>query len=101
MTHPKHRAMYVKDHPDGVTIKVKVIPRASRTEIGPPKGDALTIKLTSPPVEGRANRDLRKFLGKKLGVAPSSISILRGQNSREKVLLVPGVDRLHVEAALE
>ena len=93
--------MYVKDHPDGVIIKVRVIPRSSRTAVGRVIGDALSIKLTSPPIEGRANKDLKKLLGKKLGIPPSSISILSGRNSREKTLLIPNVDRLAVRTSLE
>ncbi len=82
----------VKDHPDGVTVKVRVTPRSSRRAVILPIEDILRIKLTSPANEGRANKELLKFLGKKLGLAPSSITILRGHNSREKILLIRGTD---------
>jgi hypothetical protein len=50
------------------------------------------VKLTAPPVEGRANKDLLKFLGKKLGVPSSSLTIISGYQSRDKAVLVRGMD---------
>ena len=84
--------MCVIDYQDGIKINVKVTPRSSKNEIIGKRGDRLAIKLTSPPVEGRANKDLVKFLAKKLGVPSSSISILKGDISRDKILYVKGMD---------
>ena len=84
--------MYLEPHEDGVIIRVKVTPNSSKNQITGERDDRLTVKLTSPPVEGKANKQLLKFIGKKLGAPSSSITILRGQSSREKVLLVPGID---------
>jgi hypothetical protein len=84
--------MYLKEYEDGVIIRVKVTPNSSKNALSPERGDRLVVKLTSPAVEGKANKQLLKFIGKKLGVPPSSITILRGHISREKVLLVPGID---------
>jgi uncharacterized protein len=84
---------FIKDHRDGVTVKVKVTPRSSRCSVILPIEDILRIRLTSPPTEGRANKELLKFLGKKLGLAPSDITIIQGRNSREKILLISGMDR--------
>ena len=84
--------MCVIDYQDGIKINVKVTPRSSKNEIIGKRGDRLAIKLTSPPVEGRANKDLVKFLAKKLGVPSSSISILKGDTSRDKILYVKGMD---------
>ena len=90
--------MYLKAHQDGIILKVKVTPNSSRNALAPEQGDRLSVKLTSPPVEGKANKQLLKFIGKKLGVPPSSIIVLRGHSSREKVLFVPGIDQ---DCALE
>jgi uncharacterized protein (TIGR00251 family) len=84
--------MYLKAHEDGIILRVKVTPNSSRNALVSGQGDHLSVKLTSPPVEGKANKQLLKFIGKKLGVPPSSIIVLRGHSSREKVLFVPGID---------
>jgi hypothetical protein len=90
--------MYVKSHPDGATIEVKATPRASANALIGERDGRLVVKLTAPPLEGKANRELTKLLGKALGVAPSTIEILKGQSSRDKVVLVHG---LTPEAAKE
>ena len=84
--------MCVSDYQDGIRINVRVTPRASRNVVMGRRGDNLAVKLTSPPVEGRANKDLIKFLAKLLGVSPSSVSIVKGETSREKILYVAGMD---------
>ncbi len=93
--------MYLHERPDGVTIVVKVTPNSSRNALGSGTGDELEVKLSTPPVEGRANKELLKFLGKRLGVAPSSISIIHGRASRRKIVLVPGLDLACVRSKLE
>ncbi|MCX5861437.1 MAG: DUF167 domain-containing protein [Desulfomonile sp.] len=84
--------MYVKQHKDGVTISVRVIPNSSRNAVAFDTPDHLAVKLTSPPVQGRANRHLVKFLGKKLGVPPSAMEIIAGSLSRQKTILVRGIN---------
>ncbi|MEW6111162.1 MAG: DUF167 domain-containing protein [Thermodesulfobacteriota bacterium] len=84
--------MWLQEHPQGVTIKVRVTPRSAKNVITGEKSDSLCIRLTSPPVEGKANQDLVKFLAKELRIAPSSISVLRGSTSRDKTLLITGLD---------
>ena len=86
--------MYLRAHDNGIVIKVKVTPNSSRNILAQDYGDHLLVKLTSPPVEGKANKQLLKFIGKKLGVPPSSIKILRGHSSREKVLFISGIDEM-------
>jgi len=84
--------MCIKEYKNGVIIKVRVIPRSAKSALVGERGDSLVIKLTSPPVEGRANRELVKFLGKRLRIAPTSITLLTGESSREKTLLLSGLD---------
>lgn len=83
--------MQIRETAEGVVIKVKVTPNSSRNAVLDTP-DLLTVKLTSPPVEGKANKELLRFLAKTMHVAPSSITIVRGHSSREKTLLVSGVD---------
>jgi uncharacterized protein len=93
--------MYMEERENGVILKLKVAPGSSRNALSQPTQDRLIVKLTSPPVEGKANKQLIKFLSKKLGVPPSSISIVRGVSSREKILFVAGVGGPAVREKLE
>jgi uncharacterized protein (TIGR00251 family) len=83
-----------------VFLKVLLQPRASRDGIVGIHGDALKVRVTAPPLEGRANKALKKFLAKKLGLSPSRVEILAGERSREKQLLISGASRAAVEKAL-
>jgi len=85
---------------DGVRIQIRVQPRASRTEIVGLQGDALKIRLASPPVDGAANRELVAFLAKRLRRPKSSVRIERGQNGRRKSIHVNGLEESAVRAAL-
>jgi len=76
--------------PQGVVLHIKVIPRASRTEVGEPMGDALKIRLQAPPVEGKANKALIEFLAKTLDLPRSAVQILGGDMSRHKRILLAG-----------
>ena len=75
----------------GVTFAVRVVPRASRNEIVGVHGDALKVRLTAPPVEGRANEALIAFLAKRLGVRKSQVEIVAGATSRRKMIRVMGL----------
>jgi uncharacterized protein YggU (UPF0235/DUF167 family) len=50
------------------------------------------VRVTAPPVEGRANEAVRKLLAKRLGVSPGRIEVARGQTGRDKLIEVDGVD---------
>ena len=83
-----------------VTLKVRLQPRASRDEIDGLLGDALKIKVTAPPVEGRANKAVKKLLAVRLGLPPSQIEMIAGERSREKLLRISGISREEMERAL-
>jgi uncharacterized protein (TIGR00251 family) len=74
-----------------VTFAVRVVPRASRNEIAGVHGNALKVRLTAPPVEGRANEALIAFLAQRLGVRKSQVEILAGTTSRHKMIRVIGL----------
>lgn len=82
-------------------IKVKVLSRSSRTEIAGKENDVYRVKITDPPVEGKANKALIKFLSEKLGVAKSNIEITAGKTSRMKTVRVRGMSDVAVQQALE
>lgn len=66
-------------------LRVYLQPRASADEIVGPHGDALKIRVTAPPLEGKANRHLKKFLADQFGVPPSRVSLEKGHGSRAKL----------------
>lgn len=81
----------VKEDGTGVTLRVRVQPGASRSEVVGVIEGALRLRLTAPPVEGAANKECLRFFSKKLHIAKSRISIIRGEYTRDKVLRVQGV----------
>jgi len=71
-------------------IKVHVQPSAKKTEcVGFYDGDIIKIKLSAPPVDGAANKELIKFISKKLNLKKSTIKILVGDHSRDKLIEIP------------
>jgi hypothetical protein len=74
------------------TLRVRLQPRASRNEIAVEREGALVVRVTAPPVDGRANDALRKLVAKRLGIAPGRVRIVSGERSREKLLRVEGLD---------
>ena len=71
-------------------FNVRVVPRASKSEIVGELGGALKIKLKSPPVDGAANEELIKVLAKFFAVPKSAVEILRGQTSKSKQIKIVG-----------
>jgi uncharacterized protein (TIGR00251 family) len=83
-----------------IIFKIHLLPRASRDEICGLQGDAIKVKVTAPPIEGKANMALQRFIAKKLHLASSQVEIMAGKRSREKILKVSGISRAEVEKAL-
>lgn len=75
----------------GITLTIKVEPRSSNSGIVGPYGDALKVKLTSPPVEGKANKELIEVLAKGFKISKKDVEILSGQSSKNKVVRLNGV----------
>jgi uncharacterized protein (TIGR00251 family) len=69
-----------------LTFRVRVQPRASRTEIAGEHAGALKLRIAAPPVDGKANEECRKFLARLLGVSASSIEIVAGESSKDKII---------------
>jgi len=78
--------------PKGVTLSCRVQPRASRNALAGVMGDSLKVALTAPPVDGKANAALCRFLADKAGLPRSSVQILSGETSRTKVILFIGIE---------
>ncbi len=71
-----------------LVLQVRVQPRASRDAIAGVMGDCLKIRLTAPPVEGRANDCLIAYLAELFGVPKSQVILERGNSSRQKLLRI-------------
>lgn len=74
-----------------VSIKIKVEPRSSQSGIVGRYGDALKVKLTSPPVEGKANSELVEVLAKGCGVRKRDVEIISGKSSKNKMVRITGI----------
>ena len=83
-----------------VTLRVRVQPRASRTELIGEHAGAIKLKITAPPVDGKANQECRRFLAKVLGVSAGSVEIIAGESSRDKVIRVRNISADRVREAL-
>jgi uncharacterized protein len=81
-------------------IAVRVQPRAPKNEIAGERGGALIVRVTAPPVEGKANDALRKLLAKRLGIAPGRVSVVRGASGRDKLVEIDGMEADAVRRAL-
>lgn len=75
-------------NPVGAVIRVKVLPRSSKTEIAGKADGVYRIKLTAPPVDGKANKALINFLAKKTGLPKRKFQIVSGEHSRNKTIRI-------------
>ena len=71
-------------------LKVYLQPKSSKNEVVGPYRDGIKVKVTAPPVEGKANEALTKLLAMEFKTSPSSVEILKGHHSREKLLKISG-----------
>jgi uncharacterized protein (TIGR00251 family) len=70
-------------------LAVQVVPNASKTEIVGWHEGALKIRLAAPPVDGKANEELCRFLAKTFDLSPSMIDIERGGTGKKKIIRLP------------
>jgi uncharacterized protein (TIGR00251 family) len=82
-------------------IKVKVLPRSSRTEIAGRENAVYRVRLTDPPVEGRANKSLVALLAEKLRIPKRDIEIVSGKTGRLKTVKINGMSEGAVATTLE
>ncbi len=76
---------------EDIILKVYLQPKSSKNEVVGPYRDGIKIKVTAPPIEGKANEALIRFLAKEFGISSSCIEILNGHHSREKRLKILGL----------
>ena len=83
-----------------MTIDVRVIPRARKTECSGERDGAFVIRLAAPPLDGAANDTLIEFLADTLSVPRRAIRIVSGERSRRKRVDIEGVTAADVKARL-
>jgi uncharacterized protein (TIGR00251 family) len=75
-----------------VLVRVRVQPGSKRNEIAGRRDGALIVRVTAPPVEGKANRAACKLLAEAAGIPVSRVEIVRGELRRDKVVRLIGLD---------
>lgn len=83
---------FLKARDGGVSLAIKVQPRASRNTIGGVAGGELKLQVTAPPVDSAANDAVLRLLAEVLDCPRSALRLLRGQTSRRKTVWVGGLD---------
>lgn len=83
--------VWLQNKDTGVTLHLVVQPRASKTEIVGEQGEELKVRLTSPPVEGAANRLCCEYFAKLFALPKGAVSLESGEKSRHKRIFVRGV----------
>ena len=81
---------WYKQDGDSLVLVLHVQPGARRTEVAGLHGEALKIRLAAPPVDGKANEALLSFIADKFGVSLRGVELLRGGQSRHKMVKVTG-----------
>lgn len=81
-------------------IRVRLQPRGGRTEVVGERDGVIVVRVTAPPVDGRANEALCSFIAKRAGVPKRAVSVVAGERSRDKVVRVEGLEMRELRAAL-
>lgn len=88
---------YRWDGPD-LLLQLRVQPRAGRDELVAPHGEQYKIRITAPPVDGKANAHLIRFLAKCFGVGRSDVLLVSGESSRNKCFRIRSPRQLPIPA---
>ena len=94
-------APFLSPVPGGVRVRVRVQPRAAHNRIVGHHGDALKAQVTAPPVDGEANAALERLFAAAAGVRRSTVRVVSGAKSRDKVVEVTTSDVATATARLE
>ena len=92
--------MPLKEEKNGVLLKIKVQPKASHNQIVGIMDNALKIRLTAPPIDGKANLACLKFLAEALGVSRQQVELVSGQTGRQKLIRIAGLSPAQIQQAL-
>ena len=79
-----------------VLFKIYLQPRSSKNEVVGSYRDGIKVKVTAPPLEGKANEALLQLLAKEWKISPSQMEIIKGHHSREKIIKISGAQNLQL-----
>jgi uncharacterized protein (TIGR00251 family) len=82
-------------------LRLHVQPRAAHNQVAGLQGEALKLRLTSPPVDGKANKAVIAFLARLLHLPKSSLSLRSGLQSRTKTVRIENADEAQLRARLQ
>lgn len=91
---------WIEDKAGAIIVAIRVAPRASKDEIVGLHGDALKVRLCAPPVEGKANEALVRFLAKTLGIPARCVELASGATGRNKLVRIHGLSAAAVRERL-
>lgn len=88
---------WITETTNGVILQLRIVTRASRSEVAEVVQDELKVRLQAPPVDGKANKELIRLLSRQLRVPAGNVAIISGQTGRHKRVAIAGLaaDRVH------
>lgn len=86
---------------EAIWLRLKVQPRASKNELGPPLGDQLKVRVTAPPVDSAANEAVLELITDVLDCSKSQVQLQQGHTARNKVVSVHGFSATEVLARFQ
>src|SRR5207248_7670076 len=87
-------------HEDGWVLPVRAQPGARKNAVAGEQAGALKLYVTAPPEDGKANKAILEVLRNSLGLKRSQLDLLSGLTSREKRVLIRGLEREELESRL-
>ena len=90
----------LREHPEGVVVSIRVVPGARVSEVVGVDDGSVRMRVAAPPVDGKANQAALELLADVLGVRARQLTLLRGDRSRNKQVLVTGLSADEADALL-
>src|SRR3954471_11012322 len=91
---------FLRQSGEDVLVTVRVQPRAAKDALAGERAGALVVRVTAPPVDGRANDAVCRLLAKTAGVPPSRVTVERGATGRDKMVRIAGASAHSLEAKM-
>ncbi|MBU8902634.1 MAG: YggU family protein [Victivallales bacterium] len=86
-------SLIISENTGGCSLKCWIQPRSSRNAVVGVHGDAIKIALTAPPIDGKANKELLKFLAKYFKLSKSDLHLVSGESLRAKIIRINGLNK--------